>query len=95
MRRAAKVDANQPRIVKGLRALGACVIITSQLKNAFDILVIYQGRTFILEIKDGSRPKSARKLTEGENKCRQCVEKAGGIYHIANNLEEAIKIIQT
>jgi hypothetical protein len=94
MRRAAKVDANQSSIVKALRAMGACVILTAQLKNAFDILVIFDGRYFLMEIKDGTKPKSARKLTEGEEKCKACVERAKGLYHVVKSLDEAIKIIQ-
>jgi len=37
MRTAAKVDANQPAIVKALRAIGATVLHLHQLKNCFII----------------------------------------------------------
>jgi len=42
MIRNAKVDSNQSEIVKALRNAGAWVTITSQLKNAFDILAGYK-----------------------------------------------------
>ena len=93
MRRNAKVDVNQPDIVKALRRSGASVIITSQLKNAFDILVIFQGKTFIVEIKDGSLPPSRHKLTEGEAKCKESVERAGGQYHVVKSVDEALQMI--
>jgi len=68
MIRAARVDANQPEIVKAFRKLGWSVLIISQLKNCFDILVSKNGRTVAVEIKDGSKPPSQRKLTQGEQK---------------------------
>lgn len=58
-RRAAKVDANQPEIVKALRDLG----ISVQLGHD-DILVGYNGKTYWFEIKvnDKSEIKSGQKL---------------------------------
>lgn len=66
MIRAARVDANQPEIVKAFRKLGWSVLIISQLKNCFDILVSKGGRTVAVEIKDGSKSPSQRRLTSGE-----------------------------
>ena len=88
MLRKAKVDANQPEIVKHLRQLGAGVIHTHQLKNAFDILVMFRGITYIVEIK---QPKE--KLTPGEEKCKQLVESKGVKYWVITSKEEAQKMI--
>lgn len=64
MRRAAKVDANQRAIVKALRSIGATVAVTSTVGQGFpDICVGYRGRSILMEVKDGSRPPSERKLT--------------------------------
>ncbi|VVE31356.1 hypothetical protein PEP31012_03693 [Pandoraea eparura] len=64
MRRAAKVDANQPEIVSALRAIGATVAVTSTAGQGFpDICCGWRGRNVLFEIKDGSKPPSARKLT--------------------------------
>lgn len=93
MRRAAAIDKNQPEIVSALRKVGACVILTHQLKNAFDILVIYQGRTYIAEIKDGNLPPSSKRLTTGEIECKNKVEKAGGKYHVIYSVNDAINMI--
>ena len=68
MRRIARIDSNQKQIVEQLRRLGVTVLHTHQLKNCFDILVGYEGKNYAFEIKDGSKPKSARQLTEGEQK---------------------------
>ncbi len=91
MYRAAKVDRNQPEIVKGLRALGCSVLITSQLKNCFDILVGKDGCNIAIEIKDGEKPSCQRKLTEGEQKFSDGWR---GNYAVANDLQEAIKIVE-
>lgn len=91
MRRNARVDANQPEIVKGLRKAGATVLILSNLKNCFDILVGFRGVNYIMEIKDGAKPPSGRKLTEGEQKFAD--EWQGGQYYIVLDLQQALKII--
>ena len=93
MRRAAKVDSNQNEIVKALRNVGACVLITSQLKSAFDILVGHRGRLYICEIKDGNLAQSARKLTEGELKCKAMFESVGVNYNVITSVEDAIELI--
>lgn len=91
MRRAARIDENQPHIVKGLRRVGASVLIVSQLKNCFDILVGYNGVNYIIEIKDGEKPSSQRKLTKGELEFKHNWK--GGKYYVVENLDEALEII--
>ena len=67
MRRAAKVDANQEQIVETLRAVGATVQTLAAVgKGVPDLLVGYQGKTLLLEVKDGRRPPSERRLTEDQ-----------------------------
>lgn len=64
MRRAAKVDANQAEIVAALRAVGATVQPLHAVgQGCPDLLVGYRGQNYLLEVKDGSKPPSARKLT--------------------------------
>jgi hypothetical protein len=67
MRRAARVDDNQAKIVEGLRGLGATVRSTAAIGEGFpDIAVGFRGKNWFFEIKDGSKPPSGRKLTEFE-----------------------------
>ena len=54
MRYAARVDANQEQIVSALRAAGAYVFI---IGLPVDLLVGYNNRTFLVEIKDGPKKK--------------------------------------
>jgi hypothetical protein len=85
MRRAAKVDANQPGIVKEFRALGWSVLIISQLKNCCDIIVSKDGRTIAVEIKDGEKPPSNQKLTKGEAEFKDSWQ---GEYKIIKSVSE-------
>ena len=49
-RRAAKRDANEPEIITALRAVGAVVWQVSE-KGVPDLVVGYEGATFLLEVK--------------------------------------------
>lgn len=64
MFRAARVDSNQSEVTKALRKIGCSVqLLHSVGKGCPDILVGYKGNNYLLEIKDGEKPESARKLT--------------------------------
>lgn len=93
MRRNARVDSNQKEIVDFIRRYGGTVLITSQLKNCFDILVGYNGFNIIMEIKDGLLSPSKRKLTKGEENFKETWK--GGKYHIVNNLLEVESILNS
>lgn len=64
------MDDNQKEVVALFRKLGWYVLIVSQLKNCCDIIVSKGGRTVAIEIKDGKKPASARKLSAGEKEFR-------------------------
>ena len=67
MRRAAKIDANQEQIVNALRAAGATVQSLAAIGNGCpDLLVGFNRQTLLMEIKDGSKVPSARKLTKDQ-----------------------------
>jgi len=57
MRYAARVDANQAQIVSALRAAGAYVWV---IGLPVDLLVGYNGHTFLVEIKNGPRKTLTR-----------------------------------
>ena len=68
MRRAAKVDANQREIVAALRAVGATVQpLHSVGQGCPDLLAGYRNVNLLLEVKDGAKPPSARKLTRDQS----------------------------
>ena len=65
--RAGRVDANQTEIVAAFRSMGCSVAITSNVRGGFpDIVVGIDGLNLLVEIKDGSKIPSARKLTKDE-----------------------------
>lgn len=88
-RRAARTDDNQQEIVKVFRRLGWYVLIISQLKNCCDIIVCKNGRTVAVEIKDGAKTPSKRKLTKGEQEFRDDWQ---GEYALIESVEDVINI---
>jgi Holliday junction resolvase len=69
MRRAAKIDANQTQVVEALRAAGATVQSLAAVGQGVpDLLVGFQSKTLLMEVKDGRKPPSARQLTEDQLK---------------------------
>jgi hypothetical protein len=67
MRRAARIDANQPEIIKALRGVGAAVQPLHTVgKGCPDLLVSHRMQTYLIEIKDGAKVPSARKLTQDQ-----------------------------
>lgn len=66
MRRKARIDANQPELVKLIRSHRASFQHTHTVPGALDGIVGWCGVDQRVEIKDPSRPPSARKLTPAE-----------------------------
>lgn len=67
MRRAARVDDNQAEIVAALRVAGCSVTSLASIgKGCPDIVVGRAGVNYLLEIKDGSKVPSKRRLTPDE-----------------------------
>lgn len=93
MRRAARIDANQNKIVEAWRNAGASVKLVHQLKNFCDAIVAYNGTIFIAEIKDGSKGKS--KLTTGEQAYKDEIELRGCKYHMIESVNQALKMIES
>ena len=77
-----KVDANQPQIVKELRALGYSVELDHD-----DILVGHNGRTYWFEIKTG--PKAVIKESQ-----KKLLAEYKGHYKIVWSTEMIIKEIE-
>ena len=92
MRRAARRDSNEGDIIKALRECGAYVKVIND-EGTFDLLAWYRGRTLLIEIKDGSRPPSARRLTDAEQKFHD--EWPGDNLHIVNSVEEALALLKS
>ena len=91
MRRAAKVDANQDQVVSALRAAGATVQSLAAIGNGVpDLLVSFRDGMYLLEVKDGSKPPSARALTEDQVRWHAAW---GCPVHVVKSPEEALRAI--
>lgn len=90
--RARRVDDNQGELVAALRAIGCSVCDLSGVGcGVNDLLVGFRGRNVLIEVKDGAKPPSARKLTPA-----QVIFRAEwrGQYAVATTVDEAIAIVQ-
>lgn len=68
-RYARNVDANQAAVVEAFRRAGATVLHLHTVGGGCpDLLIGIAGVDVQVEIKDGRKPPSARKLTEAEDK---------------------------
>jgi hypothetical protein len=82
-----KTDANQARIVEALRASGCFVQSLAGVgKGCPDLAVATDGRWFVLEVKDGSKPPSQRKLTEDEIKWHRKASEYGPVWIVYDEI---------
>ena len=89
--RAARIDSNQVEIVAALRALGCTVQSLAGVgQGCPDLLVGRNGRNYLMEIKDGSKPPSARALTTKEY---IWINEWKGQVTVVWNVEEALAAI--
>lgn len=69
MRTAARIDDNQLKIVQTFRSLGFSVISIAAVGcGCPDLIVARNGIIRLIEIKDGSKPPSERRLTPDQEK---------------------------
>jgi len=87
MRRAAKVDANQPEIVDALRTAGASVQHLHTIgQGCCDLLVGHLGHTYLMEVKDGNG-----EMTPDEREWMLAWR--GAPVHIVRSAEDALRVI--
>lgn len=92
MRRRARTDTNQQAVIDALRQAGATVQSLAEIGNGCpDLLVGYNGRTFLMEVKDGTKPPSETKLTV--NQVEWHSRWLGGSLSIVYGPEGALKVI--
>ena len=91
MKYAAKSDDNQREIVRALRDAGATVMHLHTVGGGCpDICVGYRGGNYLIEIKDGSKPPSAQKLTPAQFDWHRTWR---GRAAVVNSVEAALKVI--
>lgn len=93
MKRRARVDANHAEVRDALRAAGWTVIDTARLGDGFvDLLAAKHGRVEFIEVKDGAKRPSARKLTEDEIAFHALLAGAGVTVRVITSVEQAVAL---
>ncbi len=91
MHRVARIDSNQTTITQALRQMGASVLHTHQLgQGAPDIVCGFRGVNLLIEIKDGSKPPSKRRLTPDEQEWH---DRWRGQVAIVESVEDAVALL--
>jgi hypothetical protein len=87
-----RTDSNHAEIIKALRKIpNLSVFSTHEVGKGFpDIVIGYNGINYLMEIKDGNKPPSARKLTDAEVKFHNDWR---GQIKIVNNLDEVLNLL--
>ena len=89
--RACKVDENQADIVDALRKCGCSVSLLHKVGGGVpDLIVGRAGFNYLLEVKDGNKPKSAQKLTDDQIDWHN---KWLGQKAVVNSVEAALAIV--
>jgi hypothetical protein len=93
MRRAARIDDNQKKIVEQLRRCGYSVQHLHMIgRGCPDILVGANNRNYLFEIKDEGKTASKKKLTPDEEKFFQSWN---GQVQIIENIDDALLLIKS
>lgn len=92
MRRAAKIDANQVEVVKALRAAGATVQSLAAVGDGVpDLLVGINGRTALIEVKDGAKVPSKQRHTEAQSAWHSAWR--GGTLATVSSVDAALRVL--
>lgn len=86
MRRRARVDANHAAIRGALRLLGWTVGATG--RGMPDLVAVKSGRCVFIEVKDGAKPPSARKLTPDQQRLHWSFQSAGFPVRVITSVDE-------
>jgi hypothetical protein len=68
-----RTDANHKKIIDAIRKIPSLSVFSTHMvgKGFPDIVIGYHGVNYLVEIKDGEKSKSRKKLTEDEIKFHQ------------------------
>lgn len=93
VRRRAKVDANHADIVQALRSVGWYVIDLARAGSGVpDLLCVRRGMVQLVEVKDGSKKPSARRLTLAQIELHEDCRSAGVPVVIVSSVAEALEL---
>lgn len=95
MRKYARQDANHKDIRAAFERLGCSVADLSSLgKGLPDLLVGFGGLSLCVEVKDGSKPPSKRRLTEDEERFRMNWKGGYKIVEDLAGVDETVEVLK-
>lgn len=91
MRRAARVDDNHAAIVHTLRTCGAAVQSLADVGQGVpDLLVSWKGQNLLIEVKDGRKAPSQRRLTAAQLAWHSAWP---GVVYVVECPEDALEVL--
>lgn len=92
MRVASRIDTNQPTIVRALRQMGARVLVLSMVGHGCpDLLILFRQKLALVELKDGAKSASRRRLTPDEQQWHE--EWADAPLYVVATVDEAVDML--
>ena len=94
MRRAAKIDENQPILVEAFRRLGCSVLSLATIgKGVPDLLVATSGITWLVEVKipKGKENQKQLEFAETWQGCRAVVRDLAGVETVVKTMRLTVK----
>lgn len=91
-RYAHKVDANHWDIANALEMIGVGVVDTSALGEFVDLCTFHRGIVRLLEVKDGEKVPSARKLTIAQMRLHEAARIHGVTIHVVTSVDAALRL---
>lgn len=91
MRKYGRVDTNHAEIVDCFKSMGCSVYSLANVGEIPDLLVsVSRDCTFLVEIKDGNKPPSQRKLTEVQKAFHQ---RWKGKIYLVTCIDEVLELV--
>ena len=94
MRQRPRKDNNHDEIVEALIAAGCAVQSLAGVgEGCPDILAAYKGQWYVIEVKDGTKPLSHRRLTPAEFEWVHTFGDEAPVF-VVNSVDDALKAIE-
>jgi Holliday junction resolvase len=94
VRRAAKVDRNHREVARALERCGAWVVDCAGVGNGFpDLLIVHRGKLALVEVKDGAKSPSRRRLTPAQVTFHAQAKANGVPVHVVESVDDALALV--
>lgn len=96
MRYAARVDDNHAEIVRALQRIGVYVVDCSHVGAGFpDLMCFFRGQVTLVEVKDGAKVASRRKLTPAQTIFHAEAMAKGCKVHVVETVDQALRLLSS